>query len=367
MVLVVRCDDEVALVEADANLSLEVPEFRAYVSELLTGPGVTSAVYLTTENELTGTLLSPGCASLDDRADLVELATNTLLESVEAPYAPAPEGLEDPGDLWRCPHLLRLIHGQGLTAPHELDPRWQRILFPVRPDHRVAEERAAAARWAAPTASTGSPTAPRTPSAAGAPRPWPPAPPSPCSTTTPTAASTRSSPSSRTCPAPRCGTTPGHRRPARTHPRPAQPALPALPPRPAPPAPAAPARGRRRRLPGAGPPRRYHRYGPWDYVRFRRAGFPSPPAPPARSLSTRSTGAPTSRTSSTGAATSSPPSAGRPSRTPEGRLQACLRHPAAQQRPRGEARPPALRAGGGGPDPGGFVLPRYGLPGDAAG
>ena len=147
MVLVVRCDDEVALVEADANLSLEVPEFRAYVSELLTGPGVTSAVYLTTENELTGTLLSPGCASLDDRADLVELATNTLLESVEALYAPTPEGLEDPGDLWRCPHLLRLIHGQGLTAPHELDPRWQRILFPVRPDHRVAEERAAAARW----------------------------------------------------------------------------------------------------------------------------------------------------------------------------------------------------------------------------
>jgi len=37
-----------------------------------------------------------------------------------------------------------LIHGQGLTAPHELDARWQKILFPVRIADRVQTERAMA-------------------------------------------------------------------------------------------------------------------------------------------------------------------------------------------------------------------------------
>jgi hypothetical protein len=102
MVLLARNGSEAVLVEADANLTLDHPEFRAYVSELLAGPGVESAVFLTTENELTGTLASKDCPTLDAR--------------------------------------------QELTAPHELDPRWQRILFPVTIEQRVVEERAAAAR-----------------------------------------------------------------------------------------------------------------------------------------------------------------------------------------------------------------------------
>ena len=145
MVLVVRSASQVALVEADANLSLEHPELRAFVSSLLTGPGVDSAVFLTTENELEGTLLSKDCTSLDDRHALAEHAMNELLESVQALYEPI-DFPADPDDLWSCGHLLRLVHGQGLAAPHELDPRWQRILFPVRIEHRVREERAAAAR-----------------------------------------------------------------------------------------------------------------------------------------------------------------------------------------------------------------------------
>ena len=36
--------------------------------------------------------------------------------------------------------MIRLIHGQGLAAPHELDPSWQRILFPVRIEDRVQLE-----------------------------------------------------------------------------------------------------------------------------------------------------------------------------------------------------------------------------------
>lgn len=142
MVLVVRNGSERVLIEADARLSLELPEFREYITHLMRGPGIESAVFLTTENELTGTLDSRNCTTTEDRMDLTEYAVNEMLQAVEELYAP----VEDPGDLWRAEHVVRLVHGQGLTAPHELDPRWQRILFPVTIDDRVRAERAAAER-----------------------------------------------------------------------------------------------------------------------------------------------------------------------------------------------------------------------------
>ena len=142
MVLVVSNGSERVLVEADARLTLELPEFRAYITQLMRGPDIESAVFLTTENELTGTLESRTCTTTEDRMDLVQYAVNEMLEAVEQLYAP----VDDPGDLWHGDRVLRLVHGQGLTAPHELDPRWQRILFPVTIDDRVLAERAAAER-----------------------------------------------------------------------------------------------------------------------------------------------------------------------------------------------------------------------------
>ncbi len=142
MVLVVTNGSERVLVEADARLSLEIPEFREYITELMRGPNIESAVFLTTENELTGTIESRTCKTTEERMDLVEHAVNEMLEAVEQLYAPA----EDPDDLWHGEHVVRLVHGQGLTAPQELDPRWQRILFPVTIDDRVHAERAAAER-----------------------------------------------------------------------------------------------------------------------------------------------------------------------------------------------------------------------------
>jgi|GEM_PF-406100 len=142
MVLVVTNGAERVLVEADARLSLEFPNFRAFLSLLLRAPDITSAVFLTTENELTGTMESRVCESLEDREYVVENARDEMLEAVEQLYEP----VEDPDDLWRGDHVLRLVHGQGLTAPHELDARWQRILFPVRIADRVDAERAVAER-----------------------------------------------------------------------------------------------------------------------------------------------------------------------------------------------------------------------------
>jgi len=142
MVLVVSNGPEVVLVEADARLSLEQPEFRAYISQLLRGPHIRSAVFLTTENELDATMAARTCRTPAERQALREEGLNQLLEAVHELYSP----WEDPDDLWHGTQVLRLVHGQGLAAPAELDPRWQHVLFPVRIDDRVEEERAAAQR-----------------------------------------------------------------------------------------------------------------------------------------------------------------------------------------------------------------------------
>ncbi len=142
MVLVVSNGPERVLVEADARLSLMMPEFREFISMVMREPGVASAVFLTTENELTGTLEGRLCHTAAERQEVVDHACNELLESVQELYQP----VDDPADLWHGERVLRLVHGQGLTAPHELDTRWQRILFPVRIEDRVREERAVAER-----------------------------------------------------------------------------------------------------------------------------------------------------------------------------------------------------------------------------
>lgn len=139
MVLALIHGPERVLVEADARLSLELPRFRAYISMLMCGPGVESAVFLTTENELTGTMEGRNCTTTEERAQLATYAMQEMQAAVAQLYVP----VDPPDDLWQNPRLVRLVHGQGLTAPHELDPRWQQILFPVRIADRVAAERAA--------------------------------------------------------------------------------------------------------------------------------------------------------------------------------------------------------------------------------
>lgn len=137
MVLVVTHGSERVLIEADARLALELPNFRQFISMLMRGPGIESAIYLTTENELTGTMDSRGCTSTEARESVQQYALEEMWEAVNHLYTP----VEDPMDLWQGQEVLRLVHGQGLTAPHELDSRWQRILFPVRVEDRVRAER----------------------------------------------------------------------------------------------------------------------------------------------------------------------------------------------------------------------------------
>lgn len=140
MVLVITHGTERAVVEADARLSLELPRFRAFVSELVQEPGLDSVVWLTTENELSGTMAARHCQTAAQREELRQAALEELHAEVHQLYAPT----DAPGDLWQAPTLLRLVHGQGLAAAPEQDARWQRVLFPVRTADRIAAERAVA-------------------------------------------------------------------------------------------------------------------------------------------------------------------------------------------------------------------------------
>lgn len=143
MILVLTHEQERVLIEADARLGLELIHFRQFVSMLMRAPHLETVVYLTTENELTGTMEGRNCSSIEERQALFEYAFEELYASVEQLYVP----FDDPMDLWKEKRLLRLIYGQGLTAPHELDARWQKILFPVRIDDRVQAEREVAQRY----------------------------------------------------------------------------------------------------------------------------------------------------------------------------------------------------------------------------
>ncbi len=57
---------------------------------------------------------------------------------MEALYEPLDEEWED---LWQNPRLVRLIGGQGICYPQELNPEWNRVLYPVRLADRVRMER----------------------------------------------------------------------------------------------------------------------------------------------------------------------------------------------------------------------------------
>ena len=89
-------------------------------------PDLESAVYLTTENELLGTVEIRNCQTIDDRENLQAYALDDMLQSIYDLYVP----VDDPEDIWQGERVLRLIHGQGLTVPHELHNLGTKSYFP---------------------------------------------------------------------------------------------------------------------------------------------------------------------------------------------------------------------------------------------
>jgi len=136
MLLVADNGREVFLNEADALLPLYEEEVREFVAERLDDRE--SAAFLTTRNELAATMGSLSAASAGERRERIGAALEAMEQEIEAIYAPLEDG-SDP--LWSNDRLVRLVGGQGLAFPVEIDPEWNRVLFPIRREDRVRMER----------------------------------------------------------------------------------------------------------------------------------------------------------------------------------------------------------------------------------
>ncbi|MGA1533878.1 MAG: MBL fold metallo-hydrolase [Planctomycetota bacterium] len=142
MVLVVRNEREILISEADACLPFHDDEACAAIEELLVGVGDEDEppvrVFLTTKNELGGTM-----ASL--RADGPEARREAKREAWERTAEDA-ESILRPEGPWQLPGgVVRLLIGQGIAAPMDLLPEWNRVLFPVTLEERASIEREIAA------------------------------------------------------------------------------------------------------------------------------------------------------------------------------------------------------------------------------
>ena len=137
MVLSVRTEREAFLCESDALLPFYDPDVREFLAELLGGDELETSCLLSIKNEGGATMAMLGCDPSERPARLsreLEVSYNEIYEI----YTEI-EDLEV--DLWSNPRLVRLIGGQGICYPQALDPRWNRVLFPIRLVDRVRMER----------------------------------------------------------------------------------------------------------------------------------------------------------------------------------------------------------------------------------
>jgi len=139
MLLLVESDREIFLGEADALLPMHDPETRVAITETLCAPEFETACWQTSRNELAATMSMLAATDLEDRSARVDAGLTRTSEEVEALYEPLDED-EEWEDLWQNPRLVRLIGGQGICYPQELNPEWNRVLFPVRLADRVLLE-----------------------------------------------------------------------------------------------------------------------------------------------------------------------------------------------------------------------------------
>ncbi|MFN0056842.1 MAG: MBL fold metallo-hydrolase [Planctomycetota bacterium] len=138
MILVVENDTEVFVCESDALLPFYDPEAREAISAYLGEGSAETAVFLTTKNELAASMASLSAKSVEDRIAFVAGSEDRTLQEVTEIFTPMPD---HESDLWMNSTLVRLVGGQGICFPQEVDPQWNRVLFPIRIADRVAMER----------------------------------------------------------------------------------------------------------------------------------------------------------------------------------------------------------------------------------
>lgn len=142
MMLLVESDTELFLAEADAVFPYGDPDARALMHSLLDAPDLEVAVFHTIKNELGALMSSVHAENRSERDELVDEAREHTRAEIEDTFARLPDLDED---LWDDPRVTRLLGGQGICFPQDIDPLWNRVLFPIPLEVRADWERAAAA------------------------------------------------------------------------------------------------------------------------------------------------------------------------------------------------------------------------------
>ncbi len=140
MVLAIESEQEIFFSECDALLPFYDEVAREAIGTYLggEGEGLDTAVFLTTKNELGATMASFNAKNLEDRSTFVAGAEDLVNAEIEEIYTPMPDLYPD---LWKNERLVRLIGGQGIAFPTQINPEFNRVLFPIRLSDRVAMER----------------------------------------------------------------------------------------------------------------------------------------------------------------------------------------------------------------------------------
>lgn len=146
MILVVRNAHEVLVSESDALLPFAEPDARELIASLFMGldddAGPPSRVFITTKNELGATMRSLRATDAEGRRAVAAESAAETMEEIEGILAPASGEIAAP---WDLPGAVRLVIGQGIAVPHEVDPEWNRVLFPISLADRVRFEQQSAA------------------------------------------------------------------------------------------------------------------------------------------------------------------------------------------------------------------------------
>ena len=138
MAFVARNDREVFLSESDAVFPFYHPEGRDFIASLFEGRPAETICYLTTKNEGDATMSMLAARDGEDRMRRLDQSVERTYDEIQQMYTPVDEGVDD---LWQDTRLVRLVGGQGICYPQQLDTEWNRVLFPIRLSDRVRMER----------------------------------------------------------------------------------------------------------------------------------------------------------------------------------------------------------------------------------
>ena len=143
MVLTVENGREIFVDESDAALPFYDPDVREILSASLGNPAMETVCFLTAKNGLDASMSMLSALTLEERRGWTARSLDETAQEIFEICTPLDDADDD---LWQNERLVRLIGGQGMCFPQEVESEWNRVLFPIRLADRVGMEREIAAQ-----------------------------------------------------------------------------------------------------------------------------------------------------------------------------------------------------------------------------